>query len=146
MSVFCVCNTVRTKGTARTIRTKHRYRWSTENKKKSPMVSLGIFSEAADETMCSGVDSASKNKSRKTPGGEGGRCVRVTTYHLHSAECRDDPGTLSSWNPKSHIRLVVENLYLLTWNRWRNLDETLWKNWCKSFTKCLSYMALNTKL
>jgi hypothetical protein len=24
------------------------------------------------------------------------------------AECRDDPGALTSWNPKSHIRLVVE--------------------------------------
>jgi hypothetical protein len=31
-------------------------------------------------------------------------------YHLHRAECRDDPGALTSWNPKSHIRLVAENL------------------------------------
>jgi hypothetical protein len=35
---------------------------------------------------------------RKTPGGESGRCVRVTA--------------LTSWNPKSHIRLAAENIYL----------------------------------
>jgi hypothetical protein len=45
---------------------------------------------------------------RKTPGGEGGRCVRVTTLPPHSAESREDPGALTSWNPKSHFRLVVE--------------------------------------
>jgi hypothetical protein len=28
---------------------------------------------------------------RKTPGGKDGRCVRVTTYHLHSAESRERP-------------------------------------------------------
>ena len=31
-------------------------------------MSLGIFSEAADGTMCYGVDSSSKNKSRKLLG------------------------------------------------------------------------------
>jgi hypothetical protein len=46
---------------------------------RSPVVSLGIFSEATDGTMCPGVDSASKMSTRKTPGGEDGRCVRVTT-------------------------------------------------------------------
>ena len=35
-------------------------------------------------------------------------------YHLHRAECRDDPGALTSWNPNSNIRLVAENLYLFT--------------------------------
>jgi hypothetical protein len=29
---------------------------------RSPVVSLGIFSEATDETMCPGVDSASQNE------------------------------------------------------------------------------------
>ena len=29
---------------------------------RSPVVSLGIFSEATDETMCPGVDSDSKNE------------------------------------------------------------------------------------
>jgi len=33
--------------------------------------------------MCPGVDSASKNEYRNNPGGKGGRCVRLTTYHLH---------------------------------------------------------------
>jgi hypothetical protein len=42
-------------------------------------MSLGIFSVATDGTMCPRVDSASKMSTRKTPGGEGGRCVRVTT-------------------------------------------------------------------
>jgi hypothetical protein len=29
------------------------------------------------------VDSASKNEYQDNPGGKGGRCVRLTTYHLH---------------------------------------------------------------
>ena len=33
--------------------------------------------------MCAGVDSASKNEYQDNPGGKGGRCVRLTTYHLH---------------------------------------------------------------
>ena len=45
----------------------------------SPVVSLGIFSEATEGTMCSGVNSASKNEYQETPGGKDGRCVRVTT-------------------------------------------------------------------
>ena len=76
------------------------------------MVSLGIFSEAATEPCALGSTEPLKMSTRETPGGEGGRCVRVTTYHLHSAQCRDDPGALTSWNPNSHIRLVTENLYL----------------------------------
>jgi hypothetical protein len=64
--------------------------------------------------LCPGVDSASKNEYQefflgvKTAGSYGWR-----PYHLNRAECRDDPGALTSWNPKSHIRLVAENLYLL---------------------------------
>jgi hypothetical protein len=41
-----------------------------------------FFSEAYDGTMCSGVDSASKNEYQDTPGSKAGRCVRLTTYHL----------------------------------------------------------------
>jgi len=33
--------------------------------------------------MCPGVDSASKNEYQDNPGGKGGRCVRLKTYHLH---------------------------------------------------------------
>jgi hypothetical protein len=32
-------------------------------------------------------------------------------YHLHSAESREVPGALTYWNPRSHMRLVAENLY-----------------------------------
>jgi hypothetical protein len=46
---------------------------------RSPLLSLEIFSEATDGTMCPGVKSASKNEYQDTPGGEGGRCVRVKT-------------------------------------------------------------------
>jgi hypothetical protein len=43
----------------------------------------GLFSEAYEGTMCPGVDSASKNEYQDTPGSKAGRCVRLTTYHLH---------------------------------------------------------------
>jgi hypothetical protein len=43
-------------------------------------VSLGIFSEATDGTICPGVDSASKTEYQDIPGGEGGRCVGLTTF------------------------------------------------------------------
>jgi hypothetical protein len=42
---------------------------------------------------------------------------------IHSAECRDDPGALTSWNPKSHIRLVVEKLYLLLHGKLKVKDQ-----------------------
>ena len=45
---------------------------------RSPAVSLRIFSGSFDSSMCPGVDSASKNKYQDIPGGEGGRCIRVT--------------------------------------------------------------------
>ena len=48
---------------------------------------LGIYSVAADISMCSGVDSASKNEYQDIPGGKGGRCVRVTTLPPSCAEC-----------------------------------------------------------
>jgi hypothetical protein len=46
---------------------------------RSPVVLLGIFSEATDGTMCPGVDSAPKNEYQDTPGGKDGRCVTVKT-------------------------------------------------------------------
>ena len=47
---------------------------------RSPVVSLrNFFSVATDGTMCPGVHSASKNECQDTAGGEGGRCVGVTT-------------------------------------------------------------------
>jgi hypothetical protein len=58
---------IRTKGKARTIRTKQ-YRERT--KKKFSVVSLGIFFfEVTDETICSGIDLTSKNEYRENPWG-----------------------------------------------------------------------------
>ena len=34
-------------------------------------------------SMCPGVDSASKSEYQDNSGAKGGRCVRLTTYHLH---------------------------------------------------------------
>jgi len=38
---------------------------------------------ASDRSMCLGANSASKSEYQDIPGGKGGRCVRLTTYHLH---------------------------------------------------------------
>jgi len=38
---------------------------------------------ATDSSMCPGVDSASKNEHQDNPGVKSGRCVRLTSYHLH---------------------------------------------------------------
>ena len=46
-------------------------------------MSPGIFSVTSDSSMCPGVDSASNNDYHDNRGGKGGRCVRLTTYHLH---------------------------------------------------------------
>ena len=37
----------------------------------------------SDSSMCPGIDSDSKSEYQDNPGGKGGRCVRLTTYHLH---------------------------------------------------------------
>ena len=50
-------------------------------------VTLGIYSVAADISVCRGVDSASKNEYQGIPGGKGGRCVRVRTLPPSCAEC-----------------------------------------------------------
>ena len=41
------------------------------------------FSRGIWQFQCPGVDSASKHEYQDNPGGKGGRCVRLTTYHLH---------------------------------------------------------------
>ena len=50
-------------------------------------VMLGIYSVAAGISVCTGVDSDSKNEYQDIPGGKGGRCVRVTTLPPSCAEC-----------------------------------------------------------
>jgi hypothetical protein len=66
---------------------------------------------ASDSSMCSGVDSASKNEYHVNPGGKSGRCVRLTTYHLHVPLSRN-LGVLTSWNPMGLFRVVMGQLYL----------------------------------
>ena len=50
-------------------------------------MTLGIYSVAADISVCPGVDSASKNEYQDIPGGKGGRCVGVTTLPPSCVEC-----------------------------------------------------------
>jgi len=46
------------------------------------------------------------------PGGKGGRCIGLTTYH-HPVPLSCNLGTLTSWNPVGHSRPVTGLLYLL---------------------------------
>jgi hypothetical protein len=71
----------------------------------------GAFSVASDSSMCPGVDSASNNEYQVNPGGKGGRCVRVTAYHLHVQMSRNLEA-LTSWNPMALFRPVMGQLYL----------------------------------
>jgi hypothetical protein len=61
-----------------------------------------------------GVDSASTRNEYQEffPGGKGGRCLRLTTYH-HSVLLSRNLGTLTSWNPLGLARSVRGLLYLL---------------------------------
>jgi hypothetical protein len=61
--------------------------------------------------MCPGLDSASKNEYQANPGGKGGRCLRLATYHLHVPMSRN-LGALTSWNPAGLFRPVMGQLYL----------------------------------
>jgi len=45
--------------------------------------------------------------------GKGGRCVRLTTYHPHSAERQENPGPLTYPVPLGPPRPVAGDLYLL---------------------------------
>jgi hypothetical protein len=46
-------------------------------------VVAGVFSVSSESSMCPGVHSASENEYQVNPGGKGGLCVRLKTYHLH---------------------------------------------------------------
>jgi hypothetical protein len=72
----------------------------------------GVFSVASDSSMCPGVDSASENEYQVNPGGKGGRCVRLTTYHLHVPMSRN-LGGLTSWNPVGLLRPVMGQLKVI---------------------------------
>jgi hypothetical protein len=70
-----------------------------------------VFSVASDSSTCPGVDSASKNDYQVNPGGKGGRCPRLTIYHLRMPMSRN-LGALTSWNPLGLFRPVMGQLYL----------------------------------
>ena len=55
------------------------------NRDRFHAVTRGIYSVAADISVCPRVDSASKNEYQDIPGGKDSRCVGVTT--LPCAEC-----------------------------------------------------------
>ena len=59
-----------------------------------PVVSLRIFSEATDGTICPGVDSASKNEYQEIPGGKDGRPRKgndLTTFVVPKVEKMRSP-------------------------------------------------------
>jgi len=66
--------------------------------------------------MCPGADSASKSEYQDIPGGKGGRCIRLTTYHLHVPIVKKS-GALTSWNPVCLFRPVMGQLYLYIYFR-----------------------------
>jgi hypothetical protein len=74
----------------------------------------GVFSVASDSSMCPGFDSASKNEYHVNSGGKGGRCLRLTTYHLHVPMSRN-LGALTFRNPVGLFRPVMGQLYLYTY-------------------------------
>jgi len=47
---------------------------------------------ASDSAMRTGVDSASINEYQDNPRGKDGRCVRLTTYHLHVPNVKKSRG------------------------------------------------------
>ena len=59
--------------------------WRTRDRFQA--VTLGIYSVAADISVCLGVDPASKNEYQDIPGRKGGRCIRVATLPPPCAEC-----------------------------------------------------------
>jgi hypothetical protein len=85
-------------------------------KSEYPAIDSHGFSVASDSSMCPGVDSASENEYQVSPGGKGGRCVRLTTYHLHVPVSRN-LGALTSWNPVGLFRPVMGLLYLFIYLR-----------------------------
>jgi len=53
-----------------------------------------------------------KKSTRNIPEAKGGRCVRLTTSPTLCAECHENLGALTPWNPLGHTGPVTELLYL----------------------------------
>jgi hypothetical protein len=71
--------------------------------------------------MCPGVDSASKNKYQDTPGGEGGRCLRLTTFvvpnvmKIRGLNLPDPLGSSSGlYQDKFLLCVIIENARNIT--------------------------------
>jgi hypothetical protein len=50
---------------------------------------------------------------RNIPGGKGSRCVRLTTSPPSCAECHENLGAQTSWNPLGHTGSVTGLLHIL---------------------------------
>ena len=75
----------------------------------------GFFIDAfpSDGTMALGsTQPLVKMSTRNIPGGKGGRCVRLTTYH-HTVPLLRNLGNVTSQNPVGLFRPVKGLLYLL---------------------------------
>ena len=57
------------------------------------------------------TQSLTKMSTRSISWGEGGRCLRLTTYH-HPVQLSQNLGTLTSWNPLGPSGPVTGLLYL----------------------------------
>jgi hypothetical protein len=91
--------------------------------------------------MCPGDDSTSKNEYQVNPGGKGGPCVRLTTYHLHVPMSRN-PGALTSWNPVGLFRPVIGQLFL---HYLHSMTMTISYFWCLLFSLSLHRKYFNPK-
>ena len=79
----------------------------------------GFFSDIfpSDQTMALGsTQPLVKMSTRNIPGGKGGRCVRLTTYH-HTVPLSRSLGALTSLDPSGPARPVTEVLYLFYLNK-----------------------------
>ena len=66
-----------------------------------------------------------KMSTRNIPGGKGGRCVRLTTYH-HTVPLSRNLGALTSQNPLGLFRPVRDSftkLYTVGWLQHFSINE-----------------------
>ena len=74
----------------------------------------GFFSDifSSDQTMALGsIQPLVKMSTRNIPGGKGGRCIRLRTYH-HTVPLSRNLGALTSLDPSGPARPVTGVLYL----------------------------------
>jgi hypothetical protein len=88
-----------------------------------------------------GVDSAFNRNEYQAlfPGGKGGRCVRLTTYH-HPVPLSRNLGTLNSWNPLGLSRCVMGLLFIYPLKQC-NISEDLNLGHSGLALLCLSHLS-----